>query len=156
MWYAVWKALQPQPLRSGMACILTSPRLSAHSPNLGNICDNNGVSEQPYAHSQQLKMLNHPIYVWHECGMQFERFCSLNHCKVAWFANLHHLGFQPTLPNLGNVCGDNGVNVHPYAHPQQLMVINTSYLYDMNVGCSLRGSTASTIAKLHCLYTCIT
>jgi len=26
---------------------------------------------------------------------------SLNHSVVAWFAHLHHLGFQPTLPNLG-------------------------------------------------------
>ena len=26
---------------------------------------------------------------------------SLNHSIVAWFAHLHHLGFQPTLPNLG-------------------------------------------------------
>jgi hypothetical protein len=25
----------------------------------------------------------------------------LNHCEVAWFAHLHHLDFQPTLPNLG-------------------------------------------------------
>ena len=34
--------------------------------------------------------------------MQFERFYSLNHCEVAWFAHLHHLDIRPTtLPNLG-------------------------------------------------------
>ncbi len=55
--------------------------------------------------------------------MQFERFYSLNHSVVAWFAYLHHLGFWPTFPNLGNVYGGNRVNVHPYAHPQQLKVL---------------------------------
>jgi hypothetical protein len=49
-------------------------------------------------------------------------------CSVsAWFCRLmeatHHLDFRLTLPNLGNVCGGDGVNVHPYAHPQQLKVL---------------------------------
>jgi hypothetical protein len=33
--------------------------------------------------------------------MQFERFCSLNDIVVGSFPHLHHLGFQPALPNLG-------------------------------------------------------
>jgi hypothetical protein len=63
---------------------------------------------------QQLKVLKHLIFVCHGCVMQFEWFYSLNYSVVAWFAHLHHLGFQPTNPNLGNDCGGNRVNVHLY------------------------------------------
>jgi hypothetical protein len=35
----------------------------------------------------------------------------------------HHLDLWLTFPNLGNVCGGDRVNVHPYAHPQQLKVL---------------------------------
>ena len=55
--------------------------------------------------------------------MQFERCYSINHGLVAWFAHLHHLGFQSILTNLVILCGGNGVSVQPYAHPQQLMVL---------------------------------
>ena len=41
------------------------------------------------------------LYVWHGCGMQFERFYSLNNSVVGSFPHLHHLGFQRTFPNLG-------------------------------------------------------
>ena len=37
-----------------------------------------------------------------------------------------------------DLCGGNGMNVLPYP--------NTLYMYDMDVGCSLKGSTASMIA----------
>jgi hypothetical protein len=62
--------------------------------------------------------------------MQFERFYSLNHSLVAWFAHLHHLGFHPKLSQIwGNsVCGNNGVSVQPYAHPQQVKMAQTSYI----------------------------
>ena len=46
----------------------------------------------------------------------------------------------------GYVCSGNGMNVLPYAHPQLCKVFNTSYMYDIDVGCSLKGSTASMIA----------
>ncbi len=45
----------------------------------------------------------------------------------------------------GYVCGGNGVSVLPYAHLQLFQVLNTSYMYDMDVGCSMKGSTASVI-----------
>ena len=48
----------------------------------------------------------------------------LNHSVVVWFAHLHHLGFQPTPPNLGKICcGTNSVSMQPCAHPQQLKVL---------------------------------
>ena len=34
----------------------------------------NSVSVLPYAHPQLFKVFKHLIYVWHGCGMQFERF----------------------------------------------------------------------------------
>jgi hypothetical protein len=56
----------------------------------------------PYAHPQLFKVFKHLLYVWHDgCGMQFERFYSLNDSVVGSFPHLHHLGFQPALPNLG-------------------------------------------------------
>jgi hypothetical protein len=48
--------------------------------------------------------------------MQFERFYSLNQSVVAWFAQLHQVGFQPTLKNLGKCRGVNGVIAKPYAY----------------------------------------
>ena len=61
-----------------------------------NICGDNGVSLQSFAHPSQLKVLKHLIYVWHGCGIHFQRrVCSLHHSVVSWFAHSHHLGFQP-------------------------------------------------------------
>ena len=42
--------------------------------------------------------------------------------------HLHHLAFWPTFSNLGNVCGDNGVSVHPYAHPQTVEGAQTPHI----------------------------
>ena len=47
----------------------------------------------------------------------------------------------------GYVCIGNGVSVLPYAHPQLLRCSNTSYMYDIDIGCSLKGSTASVIVQ---------
>jgi hypothetical protein len=35
--------------------------------------------------------------------------------------------------------------VQPYAHPQQLILLNALYMYDVGLGCNLKGSTASTM-----------
>jgi hypothetical protein len=37
------------------------------------------------------------------------------------------------------------VSVLPYARPQLFKVFKHLYMYDMDVGCSLKGSTASMI-----------
>jgi hypothetical protein len=50
-----------------------------------------GIHVPPYAHSQQMKVLNHHIMY----ETQFKRFFRLNHSVVAWFAHLQlpkHLG----------------------------------------------------------------
>jgi len=59
-----------------------------------NLCGGNGVSVLPYAHPQLFKVFKHLIYVCHGCGMQFERFYSLNDSILGSFPHLHHLGFQ--------------------------------------------------------------
>jgi hypothetical protein len=59
------------------------------------------MSVLPYAHPQLFKLFEQLIFVWHGCGMQFERFFSLNHGVVGSFPHLHHLWIQPALPNLG-------------------------------------------------------
>jgi hypothetical protein len=40
------------------------------------------VSVLPYTHPQMFKVFKHLIYLWHEYGMQFERFYSLNDSVV--------------------------------------------------------------------------
>jgi len=64
-------------------------------------------------------------YPIHEINIasDYQISCSI----LAWFCRLmeatHHLDFWLTFPNMGNICGDNGVSEHPYAHPQQLKVL---------------------------------
>jgi hypothetical protein len=55
----------------------------------------------PYAHPQLFKTFKHLIYVWHRCGIQFERFYSLSDSLVGTFSHLHHIWFQRTSSNLG-------------------------------------------------------
>jgi len=54
-----------------------------------------------YTNGQHVIVLNHIEYVEygvsHGCGMQFERFYSLNNSVVGSFSHLHHLGFQQNL-----------------------------------------------------------
>ncbi len=59
----------------------------------GNLCGGNGMNVLPYAHPQLFKMFKHLIYVCLRCGMQFERFYSLNDIVLGSFPHLHHLGF---------------------------------------------------------------
>jgi hypothetical protein len=61
------------------------------------------MNVKPYAHPQPEKVLKQLIYVCHRHGMQFERFYRLNQSIVAWFVNMHQVGFQPTLTNLGKL-----------------------------------------------------
>ncbi len=51
----------------------------------------NSVSVLPYAHPQLFKVFKHLIYVCHECGMQFERFYSLNNSVLGSFSHLHSM-----------------------------------------------------------------
>ncbi len=81
------------------------------------------MSVKPYAHQQPEKVLKPLIYVSHGCGMQFERFYSLNQSVMAWFVQLHHVGFQPTLTNLGKCLWCKDVPVKPYTHPQPEKVL---------------------------------
>ncbi len=43
--------------------------------------------------TQLFKVFKHLIYVCHRCGMQFERFYSLNDSVVGSLPHLHYLGF---------------------------------------------------------------
>ena len=98
MWDAVWKVLQTQPWNSGMICTLHHLGLQPTLANVGNLCGGgNIVSVQPYAHPQYWKALNHLIHVWHGCEMKFERFYSLNHGIVAWFAHFITWDFSQLL-----------------------------------------------------------
>jgi hypothetical protein len=102
MWNVVWKVLQSQPLHRCTVFTLESPRISAKSLIDGQtsmgvtlwVCSH--MSIPTTAEGAQTTY----IYVWHGCGMLFERFYCLNHCVVAWFLHWNHLEYQPTLPNM--------------------------------------------------------
>ncbi len=81
-----------QSKHSGTVCTLASGRISANTHKSGELSVVVTVSE---------KALKPLIYVCHGHGMQLERFYRLNLSKVARYANLHQVGFQPTLTNLG-------------------------------------------------------
>jgi hypothetical protein len=107
MWYTVWKVLQSPPWCISIICTLTLPTISAKSPKLGGLF----VLVMLWVciimiilHKNKRRCSN-TFYVWHGCGMQFERFYNLNHSVVAWFAHLqlHHLWSQPSFPNLGRL-----------------------------------------------------
>jgi hypothetical protein len=87
------------------------------------------VSVLPYPHPQLFQVFKDPIYVCHGCGMQIERFYSLNDSVVGSFPHLHHLGFQPQLSQIwGNLYGGKGMSVLPYAHPQLFKVFKHYYI----------------------------
>jgi len=84
--------------------------------------------------------------------------CSLKGSTVSTIARWHHAHTYITqdfhsiiLPNLANSCDTgNGVSGHPYMpihHRRRCS--NTLHLYKMDVGCRLKGSTASTTASWH-------
>ena len=78
--------------------------------------------------------------------MQFERFYSLNDSVAGSFPHIIIYDFSELSHIWGNLCGGNGMHVLPYPIHNCLRCSNTQYMYNMDVGCSLKGSTASTIA----------
>jgi hypothetical protein len=74
--------------------------------------------------------------------MQFERFYCLSDSVLGVFTFTLSRDFSQLSQIWGYVCGGNGMNVLPYAHPQLFKVFKY-LIYD--VGCSLKGSTASVI-----------
>jgi hypothetical protein len=69
---------------------------------------------------------------------------------IAYWDHFHTyiiLDFSQLSQILGYLCDGNGVSVVPPPHPQLFKVFkHLIYMYDIDVGCSLKGSTASTIA----------
>ncbi len=59
----------------------------------------NGVRVHSHAHPQLQQVIIHLAYVWHGCGMQFERSYSLHHSAVASFALIHRQQFQSAKKN---------------------------------------------------------
>jgi hypothetical protein len=74
-------------------------------------------TQMPIRHNRTCLNTFYMYNIYHGCGMQFERFNSLIEVlsKTMW----HHLHTYITYDFWGYVCGGNGVNVHPDAHPSQ-------------------------------------
>ena len=80
--------------------------------------------------------------------------CSLKGSTASTIAYWDHfhtdiiLDFSKLSQIWANLCGGNGMNVLPYAHPQLFKVFkHLIYIYVIDVGCSLKGSTAFLTAR---------
>jgi hypothetical protein len=109
-WMGIWNHRQP------VTIALVDPdfdsRLKAWVTLLGY---------KPYHYRMQwLRLHTHPklLALAHQCGTHIR--CMNRFICSGW---AYGLDFWLTFTNLGNICGGNGVNVHPYAHPQQLKVL---------------------------------
>ena len=95
MWYSLLDFLASTPICTATIFlhVLTwlelvaaaSYMISANFPKSGETSVVVTVWMWPYAHPQLFKMFKHLIYVWHRCGMQFERFYSLSDSVVGSF-----------------------------------------------------------------------
>ena len=97
----------------------------------GYSCVSNHVSAHPYAHPQQEKVFKHSKFVSGGCGMQFERFYSLNpqpYGSIVAPSNIYiaHNFNRFSSQTWGYACVSNHVTVHPYAHPPQEKVLKHS------------------------------
>ena len=119
---------------------LHHPDFSQKSSHIwGYTCGGNGpyTCASIYAHPPQERVLIHILNVSDGCGMQFERFYSLNHSLGASFVHLHHPFFQPTLPNLAKqLWWWFGLSVNSYSHwPQKKVIKHLNYISD---GCGMQ------------------
>ena len=120
----------------------------------GNVCGGNGKSVQPYTHPQQLKLLKTP------------------HVCMAWMWDAFWKVLQPQQLHSSMVCTLSSPRIWPNSPKSGEMSVvrmvwvcshitihniwscsNTLCMYDMDAGCSLTGSTASTMSYQHGLQT---
>jgi hypothetical protein len=80
----------------------------------------NSVRVHPYAYPQHIKVLKHCVYIWHGCGKQSVRVCSLNHDITTSLGLGLSSIFLKSTPALHRC---NSVRVHPYAHPRHIKVL---------------------------------
>ena len=81
------------------------------------------------------------------CSLKGSTAPTLNHSIVAP-SNIYiaHNFNRFSSQTWGYACVSNHVTVHPYAHPPQEKVLkHLKLVYKMDVGCSLKGSSVSTI-----------
>ena len=73
--------------------------------------------------------------------MQSMGFLSLIHKFITSYGlSYHSSNFSKIQPHLQRHIS---IRVHPYVHPQHIKVLNILHVYNMDVGCSLRGFEAS-------------
>ena len=149
---AVWKVIQSEPYCRGIIFTLPWPRTSlATLPQIWvYLCGGNcvGVHLLPLPYPHQHMVRKHLIHIWDEAGMQFERLFSLNNIvpsgivvTLSWPRILAQLS-QTVLKFVAItvwVCIHNPIHMSRWCS-------NTLYMYEIDVGCSLKGHTTSTIA----------
>ncbi len=142
---AVQKVLQPQPKCSGMVCTLASGRISANFHKSGEV---------------SVVVM---VWVWSHMPIHNLRRCSTSHICIIWTCDAVWKVLQPQPKHSGMVCtlaaGRISANSHKSGELSVVVTVwmwshmpiynlrrcsNTSYISDIHMGCSLKGSTAST------------
>ena len=148
MWHAVWKVLQPQPRHRRMICTHTSPRILVNSPK-------SGETSVLY-----LWVNGHmPIYnIWRCSSTSYICIAWMWHavwkvlqCPPLWGGILFTLTSSTRISTNSPTSGGLFVVVMLWVCIHMIilhwrMCSNTLSLYAMDVVCSLKGFTASTIA----------
>ncbi len=147
-WDTVWKVLQPQSMRSSMVCIPASCRISANSSKSGEASV--VVSKWVWSHMpiHNLRRCSNTSYicmtwtwdaVWKVLQPQQKRsgiVCTLASCRIsAYFPKSGEASVVVTVWVWGHM---------PIHNLRRCS--NLSYMYAMDMGCSLKGSTASSKA----------
>jgi hypothetical protein len=140
IWDNVWKILQPQPKDSGMVCTLASGRISADSHKSGRV----SVVVMMWMWSL---MPTHNLRMCYGHWKQFERFLQPQPKRSSMVCTLA----SGRISTNSHITGEASVvvTVWVWSHMptyNQRRCSNTSYMYDMDMGCSLKGSAASTKA----------
>jgi hypothetical protein len=135
---------QPQPKHSGMVCTLTSGKISAYFPKSGEAS------------------VVVTVWVWSHCPSTTWEGAQTPYECMAWIRDAVWKVLQPQPNCSGMVCtlglGRISANSHKSGEASVVVTVwvwshmpihnlrmcsNTSYMYDMDMGCSLKASTAS-------------
>jgi len=109
--------------------------------NLAPACTCIIVWVHPYAHPQNMKVLNLFIHIQYGCGMQSVVAYSLNHDT---HNNVILASPYPIFPKFSSHRQRyNSVMVHPYAHPQHMKLLN-HFIY-IHYGCEMQSAVAHSV-----------
>ena len=88
----------------------------------------------PSAHPQQMKVVQHLVYVGSGCGDYPMLVKCLNLCILVSCAAKQGPGISASRTNLRNKCFGSGMMMDPSAHPQQMKVMQHLICVEVDLG----------------------